>query len=88
MAAVGFLHHEKSPDLSRNPQPWVQKASDKPTTSPSRPKSNMYEKYMSREYVRKQYLTIKIIRIMILLRLSQEQNEAPTEGKALGPLGP
>ncbi|GFU01840.1 hypothetical protein TNCV_1523421 [Trichonephila clavipes] len=37
MASVDFLHHENPSTWAvSNPQHWVQKASDKPTTPPSR----------------------------------------------------
>ncbi|GFY09620.1 hypothetical protein TNCV_381151 [Trichonephila clavipes] len=40
------------------------------------------------EYKWKKKLTVEIIRIMILLRLNRERDEAPIADKALGPVGP
>ncbi|GFX29313.1 uncharacterized protein TNCV_3218471 [Trichonephila clavipes] len=40
------------------------------------------------EYNRKQHLPVGIIRIMILLRLSRERDEATIVAEALGPGGP
>ncbi|GFT58661.1 hypothetical protein TNCV_1251061 [Trichonephila clavipes] len=40
------------------------------------------------EYNLKLHLTVKIIQIKILLRLSREQDEAPTETEVLGPVDP
>ncbi|GFU38743.1 hypothetical protein TNCV_970691 [Trichonephila clavipes] len=43
MATVDFLHHENPPTwVGSNPQPWVQKASDKPTMPPVSEISNPF----------------------------------------------